>query len=110
MQKRLIKAMQSVPGAEAAALADAVPFGMGGGDAMIFPENAADLLPAHSIGSAYLFHVSPGYFRAAGTRLVGGRDFSWQDDKDAPLVAVVNGSLRAGSSARRPTRLGGTSS
>jgi predicted permease len=91
MQRRLIEAMQAVPGAEAAALADAVPFGMGGGDAMIFPENAADLLPAYSIGSAYLFHVSPGYFRAAGTRLLAGRDFVWQDDKDSPRVAVVNG-------------------
>ena len=41
----------------------------------------------------YIFHVSPGYFRAAGTTLLSGRDFSWQDDKNAPLVAVVNGEV-----------------
>jgi MacB-like periplasmic core domain len=39
----------------------------------------------------YIFHVSPGYFRAAGTALLSGRDFSWHDDTNAPFVAVVNG-------------------
>jgi predicted permease len=91
MQKRLIKAMESVPGVQAVALADAVPFGMGVGGAIVFPDNAPDLRPAHATASAYLFHVSPGYFRAAGTHLLWGRDFLWQDDKDAPRVAVVNG-------------------
>lgn len=91
MQKRLIEAMQGVPGVDAAALADAVPFGMGIGDAIVFRDNAPDLLPVHATADPYLMHVSPGYFRAAGTRLVKGRDFSWQDDKDSPRVAVVNG-------------------
>lgn len=91
MQKRLIQAMQSVPGVQAVALADGVPFEMGIGGAMVFPENASDLLPAHAIAEPYLFRVSPGYFRAAGTRLIAGRDLSWQDSKDTPRVAVVNG-------------------
>jgi len=91
VQKRLIEAMRGVPGAQAVALADAVPFGMGLGDAMVFRDDAPDLLPAHAVADPYLFHVSPGYFLAAGTRLLAGRDFSWQDDKDAPRVAVVNG-------------------
>ena len=90
MQKRLMEAMQSVPGVQSAALADAVPFGMGIGDAIVFPDNAPDLLPAHAVADSTLFHVSPEYFRAAGTRLVAGREFQWQDDKDAPRVAVVN--------------------
>ena len=90
MQKRLIEAMQSVPGVQSAALADAVPFGMGGGDAFVFPDNAPDVLLAHAVADPSLFHVSPEYFRAAGTRLVAGREFSWQDDKDSPRVAVVN--------------------
>jgi predicted permease len=91
MQKRLIQAMQSVPGVQAAALSDGVPLGMGIGGAMVFPENASDLLPAHAIAKPYLFRVSPGYFRAAGTRLLAGRDLSWQDSKDTPRVGVVNG-------------------
>jgi len=90
MQKRLIEAMQSLPGAQAAALADAVPFDPSVGDSIVFPDNAPDLLPAHAAAKPYLFHVSPEYFRASDTRLLTGREFQWQDNKDAPRVAVVN--------------------
>jgi ABC-type antimicrobial peptide transport system permease subunit len=39
----------------------------------------------------YRYDISPEYFHAAGTRLLVGRDFNWDDDeKNAPLVAVVN--------------------
>jgi len=34
--------------------------------------------------------VSPGYFEALGTSVLGGRDFSDQDDLDSELVAIVN--------------------
>jgi predicted permease len=91
MQKRMIQAMEGIPGVEAVGLADAVPFGMGMGDTMVFRDNAADLRPTNAAASAYLLHVSPGYFRAAGTTLLSGRDFSWQDDQTSPRVAVVNG-------------------
>jgi predicted permease len=90
MQKRLIKAMEGVPGVQAVALADTVPFGLGVGETLVFRDNAPDLHPANATAHPYLFHVSPGYFRAAGTRLLLGRDFSWQDDKNSPRVAVVN--------------------
>jgi hypothetical protein len=36
------------------------------------------------------YSVSPGYFRAAGTAMLSGRDFTWHDDKNAPRVAVIN--------------------
>jgi predicted permease len=91
MQKRLLEAMERVPGVDAAALADSVPFALGIGEVLVFREDALDLLPAHTAAKPYLFHVSPGYFRAAGTRLIDGRDFAWQEGKDAPRVAVVNG-------------------
>jgi predicted permease len=91
MQKRLIKALEGVPGVQAVALADTVPFGLGVGETLVFRDNAPDLHPANATAHPYLFHVSPGYFGAAGTRLLLGRDFSWQDDKNSPRVAVVNG-------------------
>ena len=91
MQKRLIKALEGVPGVQAVALADVVPFGMGVGDAPVFRDSAPDLRPPNATAHPYLFHVSPGYFRAAGTHLLLGRDLSWQDDKNSPRVAVVNG-------------------
>ena len=34
--------------------------------------------------------ISPGYFHAAGTTLLAGRDFTWHDDKNSPRVAIVN--------------------
>ena len=91
MQKQMIKALEGIPGVEAVGLADTVPFEMGIGDALVFRDSAPDLHPADAAADADLFHVSPGYFRAAGTSLLSGRDFSWQDDKNTPRVAVVNG-------------------
>ena len=37
--------------------------------------------------------VTPGYFATLGISLVGGRDFAWTDDANAPRVAVVNETL-----------------
>jgi putative ABC transport system permease protein len=34
--------------------------------------------------------VTPGYFPAAGTQLIAGRDFAWSDEKQAPGVAIVD--------------------
>ena len=39
----------------------------------------------------HYFNISPEYFHAAGTALMAGRAFTWQDDKNSPRVAVVNG-------------------
>jgi predicted permease len=91
MQRRLIKAMEAIPGVEAVGLADSVPFAMGVGDTIVYRDNAPDLRPGNAAADAYLFHVAPGYFRAADTTLLSGRDFSWEDDKNSPRVALVNG-------------------
>jgi predicted permease len=90
MQKRMIHAMEGIRGVEAVGLADSVPFAMGVSDTMVFADNAADLRPVNAAAHPYIFHISPRYFLAAGTALVSGRDFSWHDDKNSPLVAVVN--------------------
>jgi predicted permease len=90
MQKRMLDALQSVPGVEAAGLADSVPFAPGVNATSVFAGNASDLRPVNAAAHPYFFHVSPGYFRAAGTTLLAGRDFTWHDDKGSPLVAIVN--------------------
>jgi len=90
MQKRMILALGSVPGVDAVGLADNVPLSPGLDEAIVFRDNATDLRPTHADATANLLFISPGYFRAAGTSLLSGRDFSWQDDKNAPRVAVVN--------------------
>jgi hypothetical protein len=90
MQKRMLHAMEGIPGVEAASFADAVPFSLGVGDAKVFHDDTSDLRPVNAAANAYTFHIAPGYFRAAGTTLLSGRDFSWEDDQNAPRVAVVN--------------------
>ena len=91
MQKRMVHAMEGIPGVEAVGLADSVPFAMGVNNVAVFADNTVDLRPVNASAHAYIFRISPGYFRAAGTALLSGRDFSWHDDKNSPLVAVVNG-------------------
>ena len=39
---------------------------------------------------SYIFSVSPGYFNAAGTSLLAGREVSFTDTAKTPAVAVVN--------------------
>ncbi len=90
MQKRMLRALENIPGVEAVGLADNVPFDPAIGNAMVFRDNSPDLRPVNTAAHAYSLHVSPGYFRAAGTVLLSGRDFSWQDDISSPRIAVVN--------------------
>src|SRR5271163_324288 len=44
----------------------------------------------NAAASPFRYEVSPKYFEAASTTLLAGRTFSWQDDKNAPAVAIIN--------------------
>ncbi len=46
--------------------------------------------PRHEKVAAALYSISPGYFAAAGTRLVSGRAIDSHDRAHSPRVAVVN--------------------
>src|SRR5207302_6544953 len=89
MQKRMIEAMESIPGVESAGLESRLPLAGGGFGAAIFTDQTTDLRPSNAAANAMRFNISPGYFHAAGTALLSGRAFSWHDDKDSPRVAVV---------------------
>jgi hypothetical protein len=45
--------------------------------------------PSDAVG-AHVYQVSPRYFETLGTRLLSGRDFTWEDTLDRPPVAIVN--------------------
>jgi predicted permease len=89
MQKRMIDAVSAIPGVESVGLADQVPLGDAQPDSNVFADSTTDLRPANAT-DALMFKVSPEYFQAAGTALVSGRAFTWQENKDKPRVAVVN--------------------
>jgi len=90
MQRRMIEALQTIPGAESVGLNDNVPLGDGSSDTTVFSDTTTDLRAANAAGHPIIFNVSPGYFHAAGTALLAGRDFTWDEDEKALQVAVVN--------------------
>jgi predicted permease len=91
MQKKMIEAMESIPGVAAVGLVDWVPLTTGDiPGASVYKDEKTDLKPAERDAGALCFGVSPGYFSAAGTALRSGRAFTWADDKAAPRVAIVN--------------------
>ena len=90
MQKRMIDAVEAIPGVEAVGLADWTPLSVEQTDTLIYADKTADLRPTNAAADAMMLRVSPEYFRAAGTVLLSGRAFTWHDDKNAPRVAVIN--------------------
>ncbi|HLJ49628.1 MAG TPA: ABC transporter permease [Bryobacteraceae bacterium] len=92
MQKRMIEAVETIPGVEHAGLVNNYPplVYASAVKVSIFKDETRDLIPANVAARTYPYDVSPRYFAAAGTRLLAGRDFTWHDDRNAPRVAVVN--------------------
>jgi predicted permease len=92
MQRRMIDAMATIPGVEAVGLVNDYPplVYTAGTRENVFKEEASDLRPSNAALAPFHYNVSPGYFEAAGTSLLAGRGFSWNDDKNAPAVAVIN--------------------
>jgi predicted permease len=90
MQKRLIEALEAIPGVQAAGSVDRPPLHYGANTDTVFTDKTTDLRPANEAANAMLYNVSPEYFAAAGTALVAGRGLTWHDDHNAPRVAIVN--------------------
>ena len=90
MEKRMIEAIETLPGVKTVGLISQIPLGGGGATSDVFTDQTTDLSTANAAADSQVYKVSPEYFRAAGTSLLTGRSFSWQDDKDSTRVAVVN--------------------
>ena len=90
MERRMIDAVEKLPGVKTVGLISQIPLGGGQSTEGIFHDQTTDLRTANAAATAQVFKISPDYFHAAQTSLLAGRGFSWHDDKDAPRVAVVN--------------------
>ncbi|MGA8161932.1 MAG: ABC transporter permease [Acidobacteriaceae bacterium] len=93
--QQVVARLQALPGVEAAAATSLLPVETIGGTPQIFAAQGAippvdAWLTTPSVGTAQLTSVTPEYFRAVGTPLLGGRGFSGADGANAPRVAVVN--------------------
>ena len=90
MQKRMINALETIPGVQSVGLVDRLPLYYGANSSYVFTDKTTDLRPANAAAEAMRYNISPEYLDAARTTLLAGRTLTWHDDKSAPRVAVVN--------------------
>jgi len=90
MQKRMIAALEPIPGVESVGLIDMPPLYTGSLRSLIYTDKTTDMRTVNSVANALTYKISPEYFRAAGTGLLGGRSLTWHDDNNVPPVSVVN--------------------
>ena len=90
IEKRLLQGTLGIPGFTAAGIINYAPLSGSGNSTAFYREGTTEFTPSHvAIGAKY-FSLSPGYLKAAGTRLIAGRDVSWQDNAGSPKVALVS--------------------
>jgi predicted permease len=89
-ERKLMDAAAAIPGVEAVGYANRVPLSLGANDTTVYKDSVTDYRPTNSSTDAYEYSVSPDYFKAAGTTFLAGHAFTLHDDKNAPMVAVVN--------------------
>ncbi|HEY4358740.1 MAG TPA: ABC transporter permease [Acidobacteriaceae bacterium] len=89
-RKAMLDAARNVPGVTAAAIVSRTPMTGGMRGVPVYAPGTTDFRLKNSELAPYVFSMSPGFFAAAGTRLLSGRDVDWHDTSATPNVAVVN--------------------
>jgi len=89
-QQQLLERVSRLPGVTAAAYSSSTPLSLDQSETDVYPENVHEFRPTNVKFNANYYNVSPGYFHTAGTRLLAGREFTWNDDQHSPEVAIIN--------------------
>ena len=89
-QKEMIEAVRSIPGVTAVGAVRETPMSWPRRVIPVYRPGTTEFTPENRALTTHLFPMSPEYLKAAGTRLLDGRDVSWQDRKETPPVAIVN--------------------
>ena len=92
MQNNILDKLAAIPGVSSTGFAASVP--MSGAEPawnQIYAEGKNDV--ADNAPMRLYNFVSPGYFNTAGTRIVAGRDFTWEEVYDMRPVGMVSESL-----------------
>jgi predicted permease len=87
--KQLTDRLRSVSGVRDAAVSSYIPMGYDNSMTNIFPEGQA-MDDKSKTETAFDDIVQPSYFRAAGTPVIQGREFTDADTATAPKVAIIN--------------------
>jgi predicted permease len=90
MQRRMIDAVSTVSGVSAVGTIDNIPLGLGWSETSAFYDTATDFRESNEATDTMEYAISPGYFAAAGTELLAGRSFTWDDNRNGPAVVIVN--------------------
>jgi predicted permease len=88
-QRRAVDAMAQLPAVRSVAFSNSVPLSIDQSTNVIYPEDQPNLTGA-DVRTATYYQISPGFLRTMGIRLLAGRDLEWRDDRNAPLVAIIN--------------------
>jgi predicted permease len=88
--KAMIDALRRIPGVTGVGTFSKPPFTGGLRPVSVFPPGTTEFTLNHSVLASLGKTISPGYLETAGTQLLRGRDFSWSDTAQTPLVAIVN--------------------
>jgi predicted permease len=86
----MINALRNVSGVTAVGTLSKPPFTGGLRGIPVFRPGITEFTLNNSVLASLALTISPDFFEAAHTRLVAGRDFSWNDTNKAPRVAIVN--------------------
>ena len=89
MQSEILGRLATIPGVTAAGFASGLPMESEYRNGILVAvegKTSADQIPPNRL----VRHISPGLLAAQGTRLVAGRDFTWEDVVSQRRVAVVS--------------------
>ena len=102
-QKQIIEAAGSIPGVQAAGIVNFLPLsGSGMSGIPVYWPGTVDQSLSNQVLATRVYPVSPDYLRAAGTRLLTGRNLTWHDDAQTPRVAIVNATFAHKMFGNRP--------
>lgn len=93
-QDELIDRVRALPGVESAAFARVTPLGYGTYSSTPIAVDGYQSTPEEQPTVDYN-QVGPAYFATLGIPLFSGREFTRDDDENAPLVAIVNRTMVA---------------
>ncbi len=90
LEHRATDALAATPGVTAVGFTNKLPLSLSTTDSAVWRDGVTDFRTSTMAADANRYDVSPGYLRAAQTPLLAGREFTWQDGSESPLVAIVN--------------------
>jgi macrolide transport system ATP-binding/permease protein len=88
----LLEKASALPGLDAVGIINNLPLRTDHNNSVISRADRPVPKPA-DMHAAVIYNISPGYLKAAGTKLLAGRDVNSHDQENRPRVAVVNEAL-----------------